>query len=44
MLKFLQGVVRRVASQRLLIYNQGKFTEAPIAGELLTDVGSFKRS
>jgi insulysin len=41
--EFLDGVAGRLENNRLLIYNQGKFSEAPIVGELVTDVESFKR-
>ncbi|MDH3643644.1 MAG: insulinase family protein, partial [Gammaproteobacteria bacterium] len=43
MLEFVQGIAARLDSERLLIYNQGKFAEAPIQGESLGDVDSFKR-
>ena len=43
MLEFVKGIAARLDSERLLIYNQGKFAEAPIQGEPLGDVDSFKR-
>jgi secreted Zn-dependent insulinase-like peptidase len=43
MLEFLSGLAGQLDSQRLLIYNQGKFAEAPIQGTPLQDVESFKR-
>jgi len=43
MLEFLNGIVKRMQSQRLLIYSKGKFAEAPVPGTPLTDVASFKR-
>ncbi|MCZ6709667.1 MAG: insulinase family protein, partial [Gammaproteobacteria bacterium] len=43
MLKFINGIAEHVQGKRLLIYNLGKFAEAPIGGTPLTDVMTFKR-
>jgi secreted Zn-dependent insulinase-like peptidase len=43
MLKFINGIAEHVQGQRLLIYNLGKFAEAPIQGTPVTDVVTFKR-
>jgi hypothetical protein len=43
MLKFIKRIAEHVQSRRLLIYNLGKFSDAPIQGTPVTDVAAFKR-
>ncbi len=39
----LQTTLKRLASNRLLVFTRGKFTEVPAAGVPLTDVNAFRR-